>query len=123
MEEKFTRADRDLLIKVDTKLNIVCDSLNELKNNYAERLMRLESNKANENEVQAIYNTRTPQWDNFNARIVNLEKWRAGIIATFGLVGIVISLVIYIYYSEEKFVKESLQELKVDIKTHAIQDK
>ena len=139
-EEKYTRADRDLLIKVDTKLDAVIETVNDLKNNTVARIEALEKTKASENEIHEIVITRSAKWDEFTKRIeclervkidntqyVELEKrvatveyWRSWILGIFSIIGVVIALVIYIYMTDVKNHREDLNELKSLLQQHIL---
>jgi hypothetical protein len=139
-EEKYTRADRDLLIKVDTKLDAVIETVNDLKNNTVARIEALEKTKASENEIHEIVITRSAKWDEFTKRIeclervkidntqyVDLEKrvatveyWRSWILGIFSIIGVVIALVIYIYMTDVKNHQEDLDELKSLLQQHIL---
>jgi hypothetical protein len=96
-EEKYTREDRTMLIEVRTKLNTLIDDVKELKNNLANRVTNLENCKVNDGDLKEVYSTRKPQWTEFDNRLRALEKWRGWILGCFATIGIVVTLVVFIY--------------------------
>ena len=118
MEEKFTRADRDMLVITNsTVLDIKCD-LKDLKDNITGRLLSLEKGKADECEIDNIMKTRVPAWSSFDTRIKALENWKSVIVGTFAVVGVAISLVIFIYFNEEKHVLDTIHNIEITLNKH-----
>ncbi len=123
MEEKFTRADRDMLVVTNATVLDIKEDIKDLKENITGRLDKLEVGKAEEAEISDIYKTRIPKWNDFELRIKRLENWRSGIITMFSLVGVIIGLVTYIYLTEQKVIKENLTEIKLNLNKYTEQIK
>jgi hypothetical protein len=118
MEEKFTRADRDMLVITNsTVLDIKCD-LKDLKDNITGRLLSLEKGKADDVDVENIIKTRTPAWLSFDTRIKVLENWKSVIVGTFAVISVVIALVVFIYFSEEKHILDSIYQIQTTLNKH-----
>lgn len=120
LPETFTRADRDKIIEVSIKTNEILRRFDSLENNAIRRIDALESEKAAREDLEKIYATRNVKWESIDKRIELLEKGKAdscdvqsvakrttklenyrwfigGIVA---LAGIVVTLVIYIYFHD-----------------------
>jgi hypothetical protein len=79
IDEKYTRADRDLLIRVDTKLDSVIRTVDELKHNLV-------------------------------SRVENLERWQAWTKGIFAIIGVVVTLVVYIYLKDLTHIEELISK-------------
>jgi len=119
-EEKYTRADRDLLIKVDTKLDAVINNVKELKDNLVHKVSCLENDKVDKKDLDKVLKEREEKWtriDNhleilakdkanreeiptLTGRVNALENWRWWILGMFSVMGVVIALTTYIYMND-----------------------
>ena len=130
IEERYTRGDREMLIEVKAGLKYLIQTVDELKSNLAARVAKLETDKASELEIKSIYETRGKRWENTDRRLDTLEKektdttcydrlksrveklenWRWWILGIFSAIGIIISLVVYIYLRDINDLKNSLEK-------------
>ena len=56
LEEKFTRADRDMIIVLNTKVDGLINAVEDIKNNTVNRVAQLEIGKANQKDLGDIFN-------------------------------------------------------------------
>lgn len=123
MEEKFTRADRDMLVITNSNVIGIKEDMKDLKDNITGRVVALEGKKADESEVNDIIKTRAIAWLAFDVRIKSLETWKAAIIGAFTLIGVIISLITYIYFTEEQHIKDMLTRVEINLNKHIEQTK
>jgi len=71
--------DHDLLIEVKTKLDAVIESLRELKDGTAQRLINLENNKLDREEAGKLHR-------DYERRLRFLERYMWGAIAILGAI-------------------------------------
>jgi len=130
IEERYTRGDREMLIEVKAGLKYLIQTVDELKSNLAARVAKLETDKASEAEIRTIYETRGKRWENTDRRLDTLEKekidntcydrlksrveklenWRWWVIGIFSAIGVIISLVVYIYLKDINDLKSALEK-------------
>jgi len=123
MEEKFTRQDRDTIIRLDTKFDRLSQDIKELKDSVVDRVSKLESDSANKADLAAIKQKaddlvlRKANHEDIvclDVRVSALEKYRSWLVGVgFGF-GIIIGLVVYIYFS-------NLNEIKINLEKHISQ--
>jgi hypothetical protein len=89
--------DHDLIQRMDEKLDALSKDFKEIKDGTAARIALLEREKATCTEINGIYDSRKPQWKEFDNRLKALEKWRGWILGSFATIGIVVTLVVFIY--------------------------
>jgi hypothetical protein len=93
IEERFTRQDRDTIIRLDVKMDNIITAVEELKDNTICRV------KDVEDDVKGV-----------KKRLGVIENWKTGIIAIGGVFSIVITLVVYIYFSNLNDIRKDLEE-------------
>lgn len=98
--EQFTRQDRDLIIKLDAKVDNLIDTVRDIKDNTVSRVSRLETEKANQKDFTELFN-----------RVDLLENWQAWSKGIFAVMTVVVSLVVYIYLND-------LGRLRSDLLNH-----
>ena len=122
MPESFTRQDRDTIIRLDTKFDILISDVKDLKNNLVRRVNSLEETRANKQDLDLIkqkaseLELRKVNHTDIVAlevRIESLEGYKNWIIGVGAgvmiLGGIVIGLVTYIYFNDLNTIKTELQ--------------
>lgn len=111
LEERFTRSDRDTIIRLSEKQDATIKAIDELKQNIKEikdntlsRVERLAIDKADKKEMDCVISD-----------IENLKRYKSWIIGVGStaimLIGIIASLITYIYFSD-------LNQLKVLLEHH-----
>ncbi len=110
LEEKFTRADRDMIVLTSATVLDIKDAIKDIKNNLAGRVDKLESAKADKCDIIEVYKTRSAAWKDFDVRIKNLENWRWWILGVSSVIGLIVGLVIVIYKNDIASIKESLEK-------------
>ena len=123
MPESFTRQDRDTIIRLDTKFDILISDVKDLKNNLVSRVNSLEETRANKQdldlikqkasdlELRKVNHTDIVALDE---RIETLENWKSWIIGGGSILvvvgGIIIGLITYIYFSDLNTIKKDLDK-------------
>ena len=130
LEEKFTRADRDTIIRLDEKQSSLLSTVSriesavtDLKNNTVDRIAKLELDRANKTDVETLRKqaeqlslSKANHSDivDLGGRIDKLENyrwWVIGVGASFIILsGIIASLITYIYFSDLNQIKLELQQ-------------
>jgi uncharacterized protein YdcH (DUF465 family) len=129
MEEKFTRMDRDTIIRLDTKFDSLTDKfdkfnddIKDLKDNVVNRVCSLEETRANKQdldlikqkaadlELRKVNHTDIVALD---TRIESLEgyrnSWKTATAILILVAGVFISLVCYVYFNDINTIKTELQ--------------
>lgn len=90
----FTNADRVLITKLDVKVERLISDMTELKNNYAQRLDRLELEKLAKNEADRLIAAATQE---LKDNVSTLQKIVYGCVAAIllGFIGVVIQDVLH----------------------------
>lgn len=101
--EQFTRQDRDLIIKLDAKVDNLIETVRDIKDNTVSRVTRLETEKANQKDFAELFYS-----------VDSLEKWQSWSKGLFVAAGLVAALISYIYLSD-------ISKIKTDIETHISQ--
>ena len=123
MEEKFTRQDRDTIIRLDTKFDRLSQDIKELKDSVVDRVTKLESESANKADLAAIKQKaddlvlRKANHEDIvclDVRVSSLEKYRSWLVGVGVGFGVIIGLVVYIYFS-------NLNEIKINLEKHISQ--
>jgi hypothetical protein len=83
LTEQFTRADRDLIIRMDEKVDKLTFDVNELKNNIVERIACLEREKGDKAAIENSHADCKKHIEGLYKRISKLETWRYYIIGIF----------------------------------------
>jgi len=83
-QHEFNQKERELLVKIDVKLERAINDINELKNNFAARVNSLETNMITKEEVRKLVESSDKTHDDFERRVRRLEQW--GFIAIGGLI-------------------------------------
>jgi hypothetical protein len=119
MPESFTRQDRDTIIRLDTKFDILIGDVRELKDNVVGRVGKLELDRANKTDLEAIRKqaeqlalSKANHTDivALDCRIEALENWRSWTIGVGVCIGVVAALIVYIYFSDINTIKTSLEK-------------
>ena len=123
MEEKFTRQDRDTIIRLDTKFDRLSQDIKELKDSVVDRVTKLESESANKADLAAIKQKaddlvlRKANHEDIvclDVRVSSLEKYRSWLVGVGVGFGVIIGLVVYIYFS-------NLNQIRLDLEKHISQ--
>ena len=123
MEEKFTRQDRDTIIRLDTKFDRLSQDIKELKDSVVDRVSKLESDSANKADLALVKQKaddlllRKANHEDIvclDVRVSVLEKYRSWLVGVGVGFGVIIGLVVYIYFS-------NLNEIKLDLEKHISQ--
>ena len=97
LEEKFTRGDRDTIIRLDEKVNSILDGMKDLKENLIDRVTNLEKDKADNKCIPDIV-----------ARVESLEGSRKYVLGAFSLATVIVALITYIYFKDINDIKTEL---------------
>ncbi len=114
MPEAFTRQDRDTIIRLDTKFDILIGDVKDLKDNLINRVGSLETTRADKSDLETVKQRLTSTANHadivaLDARIEVLENYRSWVMGGMALIGVVIALVVYIYFSDINTIKNELQ--------------
>ena len=119
-EIPYTVADRVLLSNLNVKMDNIGLSMKELKDNTIDRIKKLEDTRSPkwdefEKDINKLDNCKSEKdWtDNLMKRTEKLENWKSGIAAVFGLFGVVVALVVFIYLNDKAQFKEELKNHEV----------
>jgi HAMP domain-containing protein len=74
-QHEFNQKERELLVKIDVKLERAINDINELKNNFAARVNSLETNMITKDEVRTLVTSSDKTHDDFERRVRRLEQW------------------------------------------------
>ena len=118
LEERFTRQDRDRLIVLDSKVDSLIKTVDEIRDNTTSRLEALEANAADKKDVNIIYETRNPAWRDFNMRLDRLENWRSYILGILSVIGVVAAILTYIYFQQYDTLKVNITSIQTLLEHH-----
>ena len=119
MPESFTRQDRDTIIRLDTKFDILIGDVKDLKNNLVSRVVSLEETRSTKQDVELIrqkssdLELRKANHQDIvalNTRVESLENYRSWFVGVGVMIGVVITLVVYIYFNDINTIKKDLDK-------------
>ena len=116
--ENYTREDRDLLITVKTKLDILLESFTKMENNTLKRVESLEFTRAEVADVNILKEDREARWAKANRRLDVLENWKSFILGLFFLSGVMAALIVYIYNIRHDDIGKDVTDVKIMLEKH-----